>query len=80
MNGIKTLQKQLLSGFKMQLQVTSNQCNMTAWILAGFNRRVNTMDDVTDEICLDVAKELRLDFERENDILTFKDITYDRCN
>ena len=65
----------------MQLQVTSNQSNMTAWILAGFNRRVNTMNDVTDEICLDVAKELRLDFERENDILLFKDIQHEnRCN
>jgi hypothetical protein len=57
----------------MQLQVTSNQCNMTAWILAGFNRRVNTMNDVTDEICLDVARELRLDFERTNETLIFTD-------
>lgn len=57
----------------MQLQVTSNQSNMTAWILAGFNRRVNTMNDVTDEICLDVAKELRLDFERTNETLIFID-------
>jgi len=64
----------------MQLQVTSNECNMPAWILSGLNRRVSLMSEVTDEICLDVARELRLDFVRENDTLTFKDIQNDRRN
>lgn len=56
----------------MIIEVLSSESNKTNWVLMAFRRRGNIF---TDEICNEVAKELRLNFERKNDgHLFFKDI------
>lgn len=58
----------------MNLEVLSNNVNATEQILMGIRRR-SEIKDASDEVCEEVAKELRLKFERkENGDLLFKDL------
>jgi len=58
----------------MNLEVLSNNVNATEQILMGIRRR-SEIKDANDEVCEEVAKELRLKFERkENGDLLFKDL------
>lgn len=61
----------------MQLQVECKESQASTWIIAGFNRRYTNQEqfyDNFDDICLEVANELRMVFELKQDgTLLFKD-------
>lgn len=58
----------------MKLEVLSIQGQATNWIIAGLKRRNYTYYDDVVDLCEEVAKELKMEFELKQDgTLFFKD-------
>lgn len=58
----------------MKLEVLSKEPNATNWILAGFKRRTNSVKEIDDELCNEVAEELKMRYtKKENGDLLFED-------
>ena len=58
----------------MNLQVLSVESNATNWIIAALKRRTSKLKEIDDEMCEEVAKELKLKYtKQENGDLYFED-------
>ena len=63
---------------KVNLVTESKESQASNWIIAGFNRRFKNLDQFENEfdaICLEVAQELKMQFELKQDgTILFRDI------
>ena len=51
----------------MKLEVLSTHSNATNWIIMGLKRRIQNINEATDEICEEVAEELGFEFKKKDD-------------
>lgn len=58
----------------MNIEVLSVESNATNWIIMALKRRTNKLKEIDDEMCEEVAKELRMKYtKKDNGDLYFED-------
>lgn len=57
------------------IEVYHSNSSANNWVVAGIVRRVGCLTKLTNDVCIDVAKELKLTFkQKKNGVLCFKEI------